>query len=61
MKLGLSLFFFIFFTKFSFAGEKIIDPNSIHKNLRCLVCQGQLSQIQIQILLKQLACCTRFN
>ena len=41
MKLGLSLFFFIFFTKFSFAGEKIIDPNSIHKNLRCLVCQGQ--------------------
>ena len=41
MTLGLSLFFFIFFTKFSIAGEKIIDPNSIHKNLRCLVCQGQ--------------------
>ena len=28
---------------FSFVGgtEKTVDQNSIHKNLRCLVCQGQ--------------------
>ena len=24
-----------------FGIEKTIDPNTIHKNLRCLVCQGQ--------------------
>ena len=41
MKLNLFLFFFIFFSKFTFAAEKAIDPNLIHKNLRCLVCQGQ--------------------
>ena len=41
MKLNLFIFFFIFFLKFSFAAENNIDPNSIHKNLRCLVCQGQ--------------------
>ena len=41
MKLHLFIFFFIFFFKFSFAAEKSIDPNLIHKNLRCLVCQGQ--------------------
>ncbi len=30
-----------FFPKFTFAAEKGVDPNIIHKNLRCLVCQGQ--------------------
>ena len=41
MKLNLFVLIFIFFSKFSFAAEKTIDPNQIHKNLRCLVCQGQ--------------------
>ena len=41
MKLHLFIFIFIFFSKFTFAAEKTIDPNQIHKNLRCLVCQGQ--------------------
>ena len=41
MKLNLLLLLFIFFSKFSFATEKTVDPNLIHKNLRCLVCQGQ--------------------
>ena len=41
MKLNLLLLLFIFFVKFSFAAEETIDPNLIHKNLRCLVCQGQ--------------------
>jgi cytochrome c-type biogenesis protein CcmH/NrfF len=41
MKLNLLLLLFIFFSKFSFAVEKTVDPNLIHKNLRCLVCQGQ--------------------
>ena len=41
MKLNLLIFIFIFFSKFSFATEKTVDPSQIHKNLRCLVCQGQ--------------------
>ena len=41
MKLNLFIFFFIFFVKSVFAAEKTVDPNLIHKNLRCLVCQGQ--------------------
>ena len=41
MKFSFFLIFFIFFSKFSFAVEKAVDPNLIHKNLRCLVCQGQ--------------------
>ena len=41
MKLNLFIFIFIFFSKYSYATEKTIDPNEIHKNLRCLVCQGQ--------------------
>ncbi len=41
MKLNLFIFIFIFFSKVSFATEKTVDPNQIHKNLRCLVCQGQ--------------------
>ena len=33
----------ILLVNFSFANgaEKIVDQNNIHKNLRCLVCQGQ--------------------
>jgi len=41
MKLRLFLFIFIFFPKFNYAAESTVDPNLIHKNLRCLVCQGQ--------------------
>tara|TARA_Y200000002_G_scaffold345200_1_gene318931 strand:+ start:958 stop:1323 length:366 start_codon:yes stop_codon:yes gene_type:complete len=41
IKLKLFLFLFIIFSKITFAAEKVIDPNLIHKNLRCLVCQGQ--------------------
>ena len=41
MKLNLLLLLFIFLSKFSFAAEKTVDANLIHKNLRCLVCQGQ--------------------
>ena len=41
MKFNLFLFFFIFLSKFIMAAEKSADPNLIHKNLRCLVCQGQ--------------------
>ena len=41
MKLNLFIFILIFFSQFTFAVENIIDPNQIHKNLRCLVCQGQ--------------------
>ena len=36
----LSLIFFINFS-FCFSSEKILDESKIHKNLRCLVCQGQ--------------------
>ena len=41
MKLNIFIFLFIFLSKFSFAAEKVVDPNLIYKNLRCLVCQGQ--------------------
>tara|TARA_B100000963_G_C22332198_1_gene539181 strand:- start:31 stop:390 length:360 start_codon:yes stop_codon:yes gene_type:complete len=41
MKLNIFLFLFIFFSKFTSAADKAVDPNQIHKNLRCLVCQGQ--------------------
>ena len=41
MKLKLLFIFFILYTQSSFGIEKTIDPNTIHKNLRCLVCQGQ--------------------
>jgi cytochrome c-type biogenesis protein CcmH/NrfF len=33
--------FGIFFPKFNGTIESTVDPNLIHKNLRCLVCQGQ--------------------
>ena len=41
MKLKIFLIFFIFNAQSLFGIEKTIDPNTIHKNLRCLVCQGQ--------------------
>ena len=41
MKSKIFLIFFIFYTQSLFGIEKTIDPNTIHKNLRCLVCQGQ--------------------
>ena len=41
MKLKLFIIFIILCAQSAFCAEKIIDPNIIHKNLRCLVCQGQ--------------------
>ena len=41
MKLKFFFVFFIFYMQSVFGIEKTIDPNLIHKNLRCLVCQGQ--------------------
>ena len=41
MKLKLLLIFIVLYTQSVFCAEKRIDPNIIHKNLRCLVCQGQ--------------------
>lgn len=38
-KIILSIFFVLFFSNSS--SKEIIDENKIHKNLRCLVCQGQ--------------------
>tara|TARA_A100001015_G_C14858478_1_gene659366 strand:+ start:91 stop:450 length:360 start_codon:yes stop_codon:yes gene_type:complete len=41
MKLKLFSIVFILFAQTVFGIEKTINPNTIHKNLRCLVCQGQ--------------------
>tara|TARA_B100001057_G_scaffold393495_1_gene402407 strand:+ start:931 stop:1290 length:360 start_codon:yes stop_codon:yes gene_type:complete len=41
MKLKLFCFVFLLYTQSVFGIERNIDPNTIHKNLRCLVCQGQ--------------------
>ena len=41
MKLKVLLIFFILHSQFLFGAIKDIDPYTIHKNLRCLVCQGQ--------------------
>ena len=41
MKFKLFLILFVLYSQSIFSEEKKIDPNSIHKNLRCLVCQGQ--------------------
>jgi len=41
MKLKLFFIFLTLYTQSVFCIEKAIDPNTIHKNLRCLVCQGQ--------------------
>ena len=49
MKLNLLLLLFIFFSKFSFATEKIVDPNLIHKNLRCLEVSGEESPLKARI------------
>ena len=38
-KIIISIFFVLFFSNSS--SNEIIDENKIHKNLRCLVCQGQ--------------------
>ena len=39
----IKIYALIFFLHFSsiFSANQIVDQNSIHKNLRCLVCQGQ--------------------
>ena len=39
LKIILLIFFVLFFSNSS--SNEIIDENKIHKNLRCLVCQGQ--------------------
>ena len=41
MKLKLFFILLIFYLQSAFEIKKKIDPNTIHKNLRCLVCQGQ--------------------
>ena len=41
MKFKIILIFLLINAQFLLAAEKKIDPNEIHKNLRCLVCQGQ--------------------
>jgi cytochrome c-type biogenesis protein CcmH len=41
MKFKLILIIFFFNFNFLHGEEKQIDQNIIHKNLRCLVCQGQ--------------------
>ena len=41
MKFKLILFLFILNFSSIHGEEKLIDQNTIHKNLRCLVCQGQ--------------------
>jgi len=41
MKSKFFLLIFILYSSFLYSNEKIIEPNTIHKNLRCLVCQGQ--------------------
>jgi cytochrome c-type biogenesis protein CcmH len=41
MKLKLILIMLLLNFSLHCGAEKIVDQNSIHKNLRCLVCQGQ--------------------
>ncbi len=41
MKFKLFFILLLFYMQSAFGIEKKIDPNTIHKNLRCLVCQGQ--------------------
>jgi cytochrome c-type biogenesis protein CcmH len=41
MKFKLILIILIFNFSFLTGTEKIVNQNTIHKNLRCLVCQGQ--------------------
>ena len=41
MKLKLTILVFLLSINFSYATGESIDQNKIHKNLRCLICQGQ--------------------
>ena len=41
MKFKLILLIFFFKFSFLYGAEKSVDQNTIYKNLRCLVCQGQ--------------------
>jgi cytochrome c-type biogenesis protein CcmH len=41
MKFKLTLILFFFNFEFLEGSEKIVDQKLIHKNLRCIVCQGQ--------------------
>jgi cytochrome c-type biogenesis protein CcmH len=41
MKFKIFLFFLFLSSNFLQADENLVDKNEIHKNLRCLVCQGQ--------------------
>ena len=41
MKFKFILIILILNFSFLYGAEKIINPNTINKNLRCLVCQGQ--------------------
>ena len=41
MKFKFILIIFILNFSFLYGADKIINPNTINKNLRCLVCQGQ--------------------
>ena len=41
MKCKIFIIFVMLYTQSVFCAEKRVDPNTIHKNLRCLVCQGQ--------------------
>ena len=41
MKLKLSILVILLSINFSYATGESIDQNKIHKNLRCLICQGQ--------------------
>ena len=41
MKFKLTLIILLLNFNLLSGSEKIVDQNTIHKNLRCLVCQGQ--------------------
>ena len=41
MKLKIFCFIFFINSTLCFSSDKVVDENKIHKNLRCLVCQGQ--------------------
>ena len=41
MKFKLILIILLLKVNLLYGAEKVVDQNTIHKNLRCLVCQGQ--------------------
>ena len=41
MKIKIFFITFLLISNFCFAMNDVVDQNQIHKNLRCLVCQGQ--------------------